>query len=90
MKFKKFSISGKISIILISLIIIIGIFAPWISPYSHDAPSGNSLERPSKEHLLGTDDLGIDLLSQIFYGKCRHKCYQHKSRSKLFNKKCQC
>ena len=68
LKYKKFTILGKVSILIIALIIIIGIFAPWISPYSHDLPSGKSLESPSKEHLLGTDDLGIDLLSQMFYG----------------------
>lgn len=68
LKFKKFTIWGKLSIIFILMIIFIGIFAPYISPYPHNAPSGMSLEPPNKNHLLGTDDLGIDLFSQIFYG----------------------
>lgn len=67
-KFKKFTIWGKISILFIILIIFIGVFATYISPYSYKAPSGEALQPPSREHLLGTDDLGIDLLSQIFYG----------------------
>lgn len=67
-KFNKFTIWGKIAIIFIVLIIVIGIFAPYLSPYPHNAPSGKALQAPSKEHLLGTDDLGIDLLSQIIYG----------------------
>lgn len=68
LEFKKFTIWGKISIIFICLIIFIGIFAAYISPYVHNAPSGKALETPSKNHLFGTDDLGIDLLSQIIYG----------------------
>ncbi len=67
-KFKKFTIWGKLSIIFLCLVIFIGLFAPYISPYAHNAPSGKSLEAPSRNHLFGTDDLGIDLLSQIFYG----------------------
>ncbi len=68
LKFKKFTIWGKLSIICLALIIFVGIFAPYISPYEHNLPSGKALEAPSKDHLFGTDDLGIDLLSQIFYG----------------------
>lgn len=68
LQFKRFTIWGKLSIIFLCLIIFIGLFAPYLSPYPHKIPSGKALEAPSKEHLLGTDDLGIDLLSQIFYG----------------------
>jgi peptide/nickel transport system permease protein len=43
--------------------------APLIAPYS---PSTQNLEKdllsPSKEHLLGTDKLGRDILSRIIYG----------------------
>lgn len=67
-KFKKFTIWGKISILFIVLVISIGIFAPIISPYAPNSPLSKSLLSPSREHLLGTDDLGNDLLSQIFYG----------------------
>jgi len=28
----------------------------------------NGLAKPSKEHLLGTDKNGIDILTQILYG----------------------
>lgn len=68
MQFKKFTIWGKLSILFLSLIIFVGILAPYLSPYPHKSPSGGALEAPSMEHLLGTDDLGIDLLSQIIYG----------------------
>ena len=68
LRFKKFTLVGRLSIVFVCIIIFIGVFAPYISPYPHNAPSGKSLEAPSPNHLFGTDDLGIDLLSQVFYG----------------------
>lgn len=68
LKFKNFTRWARLSIAFIALIIFIGVLAPYISPHSHKLPSGDALEPPSTSHLLGTDDLGIDILSQIFYG----------------------
>lgn len=68
LKFKKFTIWGKISILFIALIIIMGLFAPLISPYHPNSPLDKGLLPPSRDHILGTDDLGSDLLSQIIYG----------------------
>jgi len=34
----------------------------------HLNPSGKSLEAPSFQHILGTDDIGIDIFSQLCYG----------------------
>lgn len=34
----------------------------------HDKTSGPALSAPSREHILGTDDLGMDLFSQICHG----------------------
>ena len=51
LKFKKFTIWGKLSIVFLCLIIFIGVFAPYISPYVHNAPSGKALQAPrSEEH----------------------------------------
>ncbi|SHJ77828.1 ABC transporter permease [Tepidibacter formicigenes] len=65
---KGFSIIGKISILIFIVIIFIAIFSPYLLKTSHILPSGNSLEPPSKNHILGTDDIGIDLYSQLCYG----------------------
>jgi ABC-type dipeptide/oligopeptide/nickel transport system permease subunit len=46
----------------------IALLAPLLSPYDPRALSGQSLERPSAEHLLGTNNLGQDLLSQLIWG----------------------
>jgi peptide/nickel transport system permease protein len=44
-------------------------FAPLISPYDPLVTDPiNRLQAPSKEHLLGTDELGRDVLSRAFYG----------------------
>ncbi len=67
-KINKFSKTGKISIIIIFLFIILAIFTPLVTSYSFRIPSGKPLEAPSLVHILGTDDLGIDIWAQICYG----------------------
>src|SRR2546426_1202411 len=43
--------------------------APWLSPYDANKPQLQiQLRPPSPVHLLGTDDLGRDLLTRILYG----------------------
>lgn len=46
------------------------IFAYGLLLYPHDArlPSGGSLEAPSRQHWLGTDNLGIDIFAQLSSG----------------------
>jgi peptide/nickel transport system permease protein len=56
------------SVVILTLIIV-AIFAPWIAPYSPYAQNlGNALQKPSAEHLLGTDGIGRDTLSRVIYG----------------------
>lgn len=51
------------------LIVITAIAAPLIAPYDPSAQdTARRLEGPSKEHLLGLDDLGRDVFSRILYG----------------------
>lgn len=67
-KIREFSVTGKISLFILLLIIITAIFAPLLTEFSYRLPSGEAFESPSFNHLLGTDDLGIDIWSQISYG----------------------
>ncbi|MCO5178110.1 MAG: ABC transporter permease [Thermomicrobiales bacterium] len=54
---------------IIVLMILMAIFAPIIAPYRPDAVDFASvLQGPSREHLLGTDNLGRDVLSRTIYG----------------------
>ena len=55
--------------LLVILIVLIAIFAPWLTP--QDPMVGNLknvLQTPTAEHLLGTDKLGRDTLSRIIAG----------------------
>ncbi|MDU9004403.1 ABC transporter permease [Sedimentitalea todarodis] len=53
---------------IIGLILICAIFAPWIAPYSpYDLDVVAMLQSPSGAHLLGTDELGRDLLSRTIH-----------------------
>jgi peptide/nickel transport system permease protein len=45
------------------------VLAPWVSPYGYDEQVLESaLSGPSPQHPFGTDDLGRDVLSRVFYG----------------------
>jgi len=58
-----------VALIFILLEILMAIFAPFIAPY--DPYVGDytvTYQSPSKEHWMGTDDLGRDILSRIIYG----------------------
>jgi peptide/nickel transport system permease protein len=58
-----------VGLVLVVLLIITAISAPWIVPYPpNDIDMTNTLAKPSAEHWLGTDNLGRDILSRIIYG----------------------
>ena len=66
---------GFIGFSVIVLIILCAIFAPLIAPYDPAAQSVVARLKPpvwaakgSWEHLLGTDQLGRDILSRLIYG----------------------
>ena len=56
-------------IIVILALIITAIFAPWIAPYDpYKMDLGKTFLQPCREHLLGTDALGRDVLSRLIFG----------------------
>lgn len=68
--FKKNKVAMTCLVIVI-LLCLIAIFAPWIAPYDPDAQVlKDQLLPPSASHWFGTDDLGRDIFSRIIYG-CR-------------------
>jgi peptide/nickel transport system permease protein len=55
--------------ILVVLVFVLSIFAPWIAPYNpSQIDIENILVGPSLSHPLGTDDLGRDVLSRMLWG----------------------
>jgi len=60
--------NARVGLILVLIPIIMASFAQWIAPYSAHALTCRPYEGPSPTHLLGCDDIGHDLLSQLIYG----------------------
>lgn len=60
--------SGAIGSALIVLIVLVAVLAPLLAPSSPTTIVGAPFEAPSGRHLLGTDNVGQDLLSNIVYG----------------------
>ena len=60
---------GKIGVILIGIVALCAIFAPYLTPYALDDYNiAEGLASPSLAHPLGTDKNGIDILTQLLYG----------------------
>jgi len=49
------------------LLVLVAISAPLVAPFEPDVISYDFLASPSKDHLLGTDDVGRDELSRLIY-----------------------
>ena len=61
-----------ISLVIITIFILAAVFAPWLVPYPDQGMGKSNLSErlspPSGTHLLGTDDVGRDLLSRMLLG----------------------
>jgi peptide/nickel transport system permease protein len=56
-------------LIVIALFIFAALFGPYLAPYDFlDQELDNTLQPPSAEHWLGTDELGRDIFSRILHG----------------------
>jgi peptide/nickel transport system permease protein len=62
----------RISLIVIGLLVLVAVFAPFIAPYPGHAISDTNpddkLQPPSTRYWFGTDELGRDMLSRVIYG----------------------
>lgn len=56
------------SLFLFLAIILVAIFAPVIAPFDPNTTVGDFNAVPTGKFLLGTDDVGRDLLSRLIYG----------------------
>lgn len=55
--------------VLVGMVILIALFAPYLTSYDpYEQDLGNALLPPGKEHLLGTDRYGRDMLSRVMVG----------------------
>ncbi len=60
---------GAIAAAIILFFVALAVFAPLIAPHDPLAQNrGAIMMPPSGEHMMGTDDLGRDVLSRVLYG----------------------
>ncbi len=57
-----------VGVAIVAAVALVAALAPLIAPYDPRAISGPSLQPPSGAHLLGTNDSGQDILSQLIWG----------------------
>src|SRR5690606_12184237 len=61
--------SAVVALAFVVLMLLAAVFAPWIAPFDpNDQHLSDRYATFSREYLLGTDDLGRDLLSRLLFG----------------------
>jgi len=64
--------AGVLGLFMLLSMVLTAVFAPWIAPYDPYEPvtatAADVMAPPSPEHLLGTDEVGRDVLSLVIYG----------------------
>lgn len=60
---------AMVSLVIIIFMVIVAIFAPWLTPYNYAEQNyEEALQPPSWEHPFGTDNFGRDMFSRVIYG----------------------
>lgn len=68
-EFLRQSALARVGFTIAGVLLIVALFAPWISPADPAAQNlAVRLQSPSRAHWMGTDELGRDISSRIFYG----------------------
>lgn len=58
-----------VGFVLLSSVVFLAVFAPWVAPHDPlEIRLEDKLQAPGAKYLLGTDDMGRDLLSRCIYG----------------------
>lgn len=60
---------GTVALVLVGFFVIMAVASAWISPYDPlEQDRANIMVGPGGAHLMGTDDLGRDILSRTMHG----------------------
>lgn len=62
------TLSAGLGLAVLAAVLIMALFAPLLAPYDINAIVGGNWDVPSAQALLGTDNLGRDLLSRLIWG----------------------
>lgn len=60
--------SARFGLLIIAIYIFVAVFAPLLAPYGEAEVVGGEFEPWNSTFLLGTDNLGRDMLSRLIYG----------------------
>ena len=60
--------SALVGALVTGVVVLLAVLAPLLTPFQPLRGTGVGLEPPGAMHLLGTDDLGHDVLAQVLYG----------------------
>jgi peptide/nickel transport system permease protein len=60
--------SAMIGVVILTVITVMAVLAPWIAPYPLHEQVGVPFGPPSWSHLLGLDDGGIDMVTLLMWG----------------------
>lgn len=60
--------TATVGTLLLGLMAFLALFGPLLAPYDPTKVTGPSFARPSAAHLLGTNDIGQDILSELLWG----------------------
>jgi oligopeptide transport system permease protein len=60
---------AMVGLVFVVLMVVCAVFAPRLAPWPYyKTDLASNLQFPSAKHLMGTDDVGRDVLSRIIYG----------------------
>ena len=65
---KKAPPTAMFGMVVITIYILVAIFAPFVAPFSETEIVGDQFELWGEPYILGTDNLGRDMLSRLIYG----------------------
>ena len=57
--------AGLVGSVIMTALVLLALFPDWFAPYDPREGVGRPLERPGGDFLLGTNDIGQDLLSEL-------------------------
>jgi peptide/nickel transport system permease protein len=61
-------LSAKLGMLIIFVYVFVAVFAPWLAPYGESEIVGKKYMLWDEQFLLGTDNLGRDMLTRLIYG----------------------
>lgn len=60
---------GALGLLIVVALVLVASLAPWLAPHNPTDPDFMAmLQGPSSQYLLGTDELGRDVLSRVIWG----------------------